>query len=99
MNSQPLAAHKSIELHEANNFKTTLCLAKSKLMQELVFDKDFKKTNAKRYGKSIQDLHELRSLYERVPFETPVKIAHVVKRQLISIFLIQINTLANIANF
>lgn len=36
-----LAAHESLDLHEAINFKT-LCIAKSKLMQGLVFDDDLR---------------------------------------------------------
>lgn len=41
MESKKLALHESLDLHEVINFKT-LCLAKSKLMQGLVFDQDLK---------------------------------------------------------
>jgi len=36
MKDFPLAPHESIDLHEVLNFKT-LCVAKSKLMQGMVF--------------------------------------------------------------
>lgn len=41
MDIQKLADHESLDLHEVINFKT-LCLAKSKLMQGLVFDDDLR---------------------------------------------------------
>lgn len=41
MDIQKLADHESLDLHEVINFKT-LCLAKSKLMQGLVFDHDLR---------------------------------------------------------
>ncbi|BAC12436.1 spore coat protein (partial) [Oceanobacillus iheyensis HTE831] len=41
MDKQKLADHESMDLHEVINFKT-LCLAKSKLMQGLVFDQDLR---------------------------------------------------------
>lgn len=41
MKPRTLAPHESMDLHEVLNFKT-LCLAKSKLMQGLVFDQELK---------------------------------------------------------
>ncbi|MFD1739578.1 spore gernimation protein GerQ [Bacillus salitolerans] len=71
MDKQTLAAHESVDLHEIVNFKT-LCIAKSKLMQGLVFDQDLKKLMQKDVEQSIQDLAELQEIYKRSPFEAPV---------------------------
>lgn len=71
MGDNKLAAHESLDLHEAINFKT-LCIAKSKLMQGLVFDQDLKRLMQKDVEQSIQDLLELQAIYERAPFEAPV---------------------------
>lgn len=71
MDHQKLAAHESLDLHEAINFKT-LCIAKSKLMQGLVFDDDLRNLMKKDVEQSIQDLTELQSLYERAPFQASV---------------------------
>lgn len=71
MESKKLALHESLDLHEVINFKT-LCLAKSKLMQGLVFDQDLKDLMKKDVNQSIQALSELREIYKQVPFETDV---------------------------
>lgn len=71
MNNQKLAPHESLELHEALNFKT-LCLAKSKLMQGLVFDQELKALMQKDVIQSIQQITELQAIYERAPFQAPV---------------------------
>ncbi len=71
MKANTLAPHESLDLHEIINFKT-LCVAKSKLMQGLVFDEDLKKLMQKDVEQSIQALTELQAIYERVPFEAPV---------------------------
>jgi similar to spore coat protein len=71
MNQQTLAPHESMELHEALNFKT-LCLAKSKLMQGLVFDQDLKALMQKDVEQSIQAIAELQAIYARAPFQAPV---------------------------
>ncbi len=71
MNQKELANHESLELHEAINFKT-LCLAKSKLIQGLVFDEDLKTLMQKDVEQSIQALVELQSFYEKAPFQAPV---------------------------
>ncbi|MGD6897063.1 spore gernimation protein GerQ [Bacillus infantis] len=71
MDVQKLADHESLDLHEVINFKT-LCLAKSKLMQGLVFDQDLRELMKKDVEQSIQSLGELQAIYQRAPFEAPV---------------------------
>ncbi|MEH7613200.1 spore gernimation protein GerQ [Gottfriedia acidiceleris] len=71
MENQKLADHESLDLHEVINFKT-LCLAKSKLMQGLVFDDDLRALMQKDVEQSMQALGELQSIYQRAPFEAPV---------------------------
>lgn len=71
MDIQKLADHESLDLHEVINFKT-LCLAKSKLMQGLVFDDDLRALMKKDVEQSIQALEELQAVYQRAPFEAPV---------------------------
>jgi len=71
MDYQKLAAHESLDLHEIINFKT-LCVAKSKLMQGLVFDEDLKALMQKDVEQSSQALAELQEVYKRAPFEAPV---------------------------
>ncbi|OZT11357.1 spore gernimation protein GerQ [Priestia aryabhattai] len=71
MDHQKLANHESLDLHEVINFKT-LCLAKSKLMQGLVFDDDLRALMKKDVEQSIKALEELQVVYQRAPFEAPV---------------------------
>ncbi|MCV9884946.1 spore gernimation protein GerQ [Metabacillus halosaccharovorans] len=71
MDSQKLAPHESLDLHEVINFKT-LCVAKSKLMQGLAFDQDLRNLMQKDVDQSIQALNELQAIYQRAPFEAPV---------------------------
>ncbi|MGC3790181.1 spore gernimation protein GerQ [Priestia aryabhattai] len=71
MDIQKLADHESLDLHEVINFKT-LCIAKSKLMQGLVFDDDLRALMKKDVEQSIQALEELQAVYQRAPFEAPV---------------------------
>lgn len=67
MDQQPaLAPHESLEIHEMINFKT-LCLAKTKLMQGIVFDKDLKALMQKDVAQSIKALEELTALYKDAP--------------------------------
>ncbi|MCH1642238.1 spore gernimation protein GerQ [Paenibacillus timonensis] len=68
---QALAPHESVDLHEILNFKT-LCLAKSKLMQGLVFDQDLKDLMQKDVEQTIQALQDLQALYSQVPYQVPV---------------------------
>lgn len=71
MDIQKLADHESLDLHEVINFKT-LCLAKSKLMQGLVFDDDLRALMQKDVEQSMQALGELQAIYQRAHFEAPV---------------------------
>ena len=71
MSGQILAAHESVDIHEMLNFKT-LCLAKSKLMQGLVFDQDLKALMQKDVTQTIQDIADLQAVYARAPFQAPV---------------------------
>jgi len=71
MGNQKLADHESLDLHEVINFKT-LCLAKSKLMQGLVFDQDLRALMQKDVEQSMQALRELQAIYQGAPFEAPV---------------------------
>ncbi|MCA0756164.1 spore gernimation protein GerQ [Paenibacillus sp. N4] len=68
---QTLAAHEALELHEALNFKT-LCLAKSKLMQGLVFDQELKALMEKDVQQSIQAITRLQAVYAKASFGTPI---------------------------
>lgn len=68
MDHQTLAAHEAVDLHEIVNFKT-LCIAKSKLMQGLVFDQELKDLMQKDVQQSIQDLTKLQTVYERASFQ------------------------------
>lgn len=66
--AQPvLAPHESMEIHEMLNFKT-ICLAKSKLMQGLVFDKDLKALMQRDVEQSIKAIGDLQGLYQNAPF-------------------------------
>lgn len=71
MNTHHLAPHESMDLHEVLNFKT-LCLAKSKLMQGLVFDQELKALMQKDVDQSILAIQELQAVYEKVPFQASV---------------------------
>jgi len=61
MNNPTLAPHESMELHEALNFKT-ICLAKSKLMQGLVFNQELKALMQKDVIQSTQQIAELQAI-------------------------------------
>lgn len=66
-NSQRLAPHESMDLHELINLKT-ISLAKSKLMQGLVFDRELKALFQRDVDQSIPALAGLQRLYERADF-------------------------------
>lgn len=68
MEKRELAAHESLDLHEIINFKT-LCVAKSKLMQGLVFDQDLKTLMEKDVQQASQNLADLQAVYERATFQ------------------------------
>lgn len=63
-----LAAHESMEVHELLNFKT-ISLAKSKLMQGIVFDQDLRALLQKDVGQSTNAITELVGIYQRAPIE------------------------------
>ncbi|CAM4288891.1 spore gernimation protein GerQ [Paenibacillus tarimensis] len=69
--SQTLAAHESVDLHEMLNMKT-LGLAKSKLLQGLVFDVELKALLQKDAELSAQSIANLQRLYAKAPFQAPV---------------------------
>ncbi|AGF28844.1 MULTISPECIES: hypothetical protein [Bacillus amyloliquefaciens group] len=71
MEKRELAAHESLDLHEIINFKT-LCVAKSKLMQGLVFDQDLKTLMEKDVQQASQNLADLQAVYERATFQASV---------------------------
>lgn len=66
-----LAMHEALEIHEALNFKT-LCLAKSKLMQGLVFDQELKDLLQKDVQQSTQAIADLQAVYAKAAFHAPV---------------------------
>lgn len=71
MKDNSLAPHESLDLHEVLNFKT-LCAAKSKLMQGIVFDQELKALMQKDVDQSTVAIHELKAVYQRAPFQAPV---------------------------
>ncbi|HZG57075.1 spore gernimation protein GerQ [Paenibacillus sp.] len=71
MNHATLANHESLDLHEFLNLKT-LGLAKSKLMQGLVFDQELKALLQKDVEQSTKAIADLQTMYERVPFASSV---------------------------
>ena len=60
-----LAPHETMEIHEMLNFKT-LCLAQSKMMQGLVFDRDLKKLLQKDVDMTIRHVRQMQGLYEKI---------------------------------
>jgi similar to spore coat protein len=66
MTQQSLAPHESMEIHELLNFKT-ICMAKSKMMQGLVFDKDLKALMQKDVEQSMKAVQQLQALYTKAP--------------------------------
>ncbi|HET7628115.1 MAG TPA: spore gernimation protein GerQ [Bacillales bacterium] len=71
MDRETLAAHEALEIHEALNLKT-LDLAKSKLMQGLVFDQDLRALMQKNVEQSLLGIRDLQSIYEKASFQAPV---------------------------
>jgi similar to spore coat protein len=67
MSEQLLAPHEAMEIHEILNFKT-ICLAKSKMMQGLVFDKELKALMQEDVVQSMRAIQELTALYRHAPF-------------------------------
>ncbi|MFC4100330.1 spore gernimation protein GerQ [Paenibacillus xanthanilyticus] len=71
INEKRLAAHEALDLHEIINFKT-LGLAKSKLMQGLVFDRELRQLMEKDVQQTQQAIAQLQAVYAESPFEAPV---------------------------
>jgi hypothetical protein len=69
--TKSLADHEALELHEALNFKT-LCLAKSKLMQGLVFDQELRALMEKDVQMSIQAITDLQRIYSGAKFASDI---------------------------
>jgi similar to spore coat protein len=63
--------HEALEIHEALNFKT-LCLAKSKLLQGLVFDQELKNLLQKDVHQSMQAISDLQVIYAKAAFHAPI---------------------------
>jgi similar to spore coat protein len=63
---QSLALHETMEVHEMLNFKT-VCIAKSKLMQGIVFDQDLKALLEKDVQQSITAIKDLQTLLTKAP--------------------------------
>lgn len=61
MNKQGLATHETLELHELLSFKT-VCLTKTKTMQNLVQDEALKNIMQKDVQNSVADIQQLQSL-------------------------------------
>nr|AYQ72244.1 spore coat protein [Cohnella candidum] len=60
-----MAPHETMEVHEMVNFKT-LCLAQSKLMQGIVFDRDLKHLMQKDVEVTMRHLDQLKGLYAKI---------------------------------
>jgi similar to spore coat protein len=63
-----LAPHESMEIHELLNFKT-IGLAKSKMMQGLVFNQELKALMEKDVQQSIKSIQALEGLYTKIPIQ------------------------------
>jgi similar to spore coat protein len=68
VNEKGLAPHETMDIHELLNCKT-IGLAKAKLMQGLVFDKDLKALMQKNVEQSIKAIEDLESLYRKVTIQ------------------------------
>lgn len=66
MEHSSLALHETMEVHEMLNFKT-VCIAKSKMMQGLVFDQDLKILMEKDVQQSITAINDLQKLLSKAP--------------------------------
>lgn len=66
METQSLALHEALEVHEILNFKT-ICMTKSKLMEGLVTDKDLKALLGKDVQQSIDAINNLQNLLSKAP--------------------------------
>lgn len=71
METGTLGAHEALEVHELLNFKT-LCAAKSKLLQGLIFDQELKDLMEKDVQQALRDIANLQSLYQKASFQTEI---------------------------
>ncbi len=62
METEGLAFHETLDLHEILNLKT-VALLKSKLIQGVIFDQDLRTLLEKNVQMSILDIKELQRLY------------------------------------
>jgi similar to spore coat protein len=67
-NQHMLAPHESLEIHELLNLKT-IGLAKSKMMQGLVFDQDLRALMEKDVQHSLKAIAGLKNLYAKAPIQ------------------------------
>jgi similar to spore coat protein len=70
MQEQNLALHEAMEIHEMLNFKT-VCMAKSKMMEGLVFDQELKALLEKDVQQSITAVGDLQNLLKKAPTVEP----------------------------
>jgi len=68
INQPTLAPHEMMDIHEILNFKT-VCLAKSKMMQGLVFDQDLRALMQKDVNQSITAIANLQALLSKAPIQ------------------------------
>jgi similar to spore coat protein len=61
MTEQSFTLHETMEIHELLNFKT-VCLAKSKMIQGVVFDQELKALLQKDVEQSVKSIGVLQSL-------------------------------------
>ncbi|MXQ54416.1 spore coat protein [Shimazuella alba] len=63
MDTNHLANHETLDLHEIINLKTT-CIIKSKMMSGVVFDQDLKALMEKDVTQSMATLEQLQHFYQ-----------------------------------
>lgn len=68
MADQKLAVHETMELHELLTFKT-VCMTKSKTMQNLVNDDDLKKLMQTDVEQSKESISALQGFLQRAPIQ------------------------------
>lgn len=68
MENSGLGFHETMEVHELLNFKT-MCLAKSKIVQGLVFDHELKALIEEDVQQSIKAINELQQHYSKVQLQ------------------------------
>ncbi|MHC1684186.1 MAG: spore coat protein [Clostridiaceae bacterium] len=66
MEEQNLALHEAMQVHEMLNFKT-VCMAKAKMMEGIVFDQDLKALLERDVRQSIAAITDLQKLLDKAP--------------------------------